>query len=102
MKNIILLVLLSITLAVKAAYADYASLLYKASAFESIIALDKDNADKYDELKAASVQLSSVPVSEALPELMSLFEDSGDLGCRRHYHCRLRGCLSPRHGLSLP
>ncbi|MBR5624218.1 hypothetical protein IKW72_04350 [bacterium] len=74
MKNIILLVLLSITLAVKAAYADYASLLYKASAFESIIALDKDNADKYDELKAASVQLSSVPVSEALPELMSLFE----------------------------
>ena len=30
--------------AVKAADADYASLLYKASAFESLIALDKSNA----------------------------------------------------------
>jgi hypothetical protein len=74
MKNIILLVLLLVPLAVKAADADYTSLLYKASAFESLIALDKSNAEKYEDLKAASVQLKSIPISEALPEMMTLFE----------------------------
>ena len=74
MKNIILLVLLLVPVAVKAADTDYALLLYKASAFESLIALDKSNAEKYEDLKAASVQLKAVPVSEALPEMMSLFE----------------------------